>query len=209
MKILFKRTTWGLLLILAGVLFLLQNFNLLPESDLLWGGVFALGGLIFLSAFFKSRANWWAAIPAFALFGLALVLLWELLPLPRLSDERSTAAFLGLLGVGFAAVYLRTPQRWWAILAAGVLFSLTAMITLEGVRGLSDTSIFLFGMGLTFFVLAVLPPRASRQRWALWAAFGLFLAGALRFMPPSQLLKILWPAVLILLGLWLLLRKSG
>ena len=67
MKVLTNRYSWGLLLIAGGVLLLLQNLSIIPDSAALWAIVFAAFGLYFLLVFFSGRERWWAAFPAFGL----------------------------------------------------------------------------------------------------------------------------------------------
>lgn len=62
-----RRLLLGGLLILAGILVLLQNLKIFALDNLVWGILFAGGGLIFLYFLFENRSNWWAAIPGFTL----------------------------------------------------------------------------------------------------------------------------------------------
>ena len=69
-----NRLFWGILLILGGVVFLLQNLGYFELGDLFWALLFGLGGLFFLSVFFPNRANWWALIPGLTLLSIAVLL---------------------------------------------------------------------------------------------------------------------------------------
>ena len=65
----------GILLVVLGLLFLLQNFDLFNINvlgDLIWGVLFGAAGLVFLWVFVSNlEGNWWAVIPGFTLLGLA------------------------------------------------------------------------------------------------------------------------------------------
>ncbi|NMC77859.1 MAG: hypothetical protein GYA59_00740, partial [Chloroflexi bacterium] len=66
-----KWTNWriylGALLLLLGGFGLLQSLGLLPAGSylmgILFGGLFLLGGLAFLSLLLQNRENWWASFP--------------------------------------------------------------------------------------------------------------------------------------------------
>ena len=71
MKIITNRKLWGLLMVGAGVLILLQNLNVLPPISIIWVAAFGVAGLLFLIAFLGPGNSDWAAFPAFTLLGLA------------------------------------------------------------------------------------------------------------------------------------------
>jgi hypothetical protein len=210
MKIFTSRFTWGLLLIAAGAIFLLQNFNVLPQSPSVWGTGFVIVGVFFLLGFLSNRENWWAALPAFTLLGLAVIVLWEVLPTRGLSDDLTGAVFLGMIGLGFIAVYVRAPKQWWAIIPAGALFSIASIVTLETVvrapGPVEIGGVLFIGMGVTFLLVYILPGAGGRRSWALWPALGLLLFGGLITAAATDLLGILWPVGLILAGLLVILR---
>jgi len=210
MKIFSSRFTWGLLLIGAGVIFLLQNFNVLPQSPSMWGMAFAIAGVFFLLGFFSNRAYWWAAFPAFGFLGLALLAFWEVLPTRNISDDLMGAVFLGMLGLSFIAVTLREPKHWWAIIPAGALLSIASVVTLQAlVRDPGPVQIggvLFIGMGVTFLLVWLLPSTGGRRGWAIWPAISLLLFGGLITAAATDLLGVLWPVGLILAGLLVLLR---
>ena len=58
-----SRILWGSLLILGGILFLLQNLNIIQVGGLFWAILAVLGAVFFFYIFFSNRLNWWALIP--------------------------------------------------------------------------------------------------------------------------------------------------
>ena len=99
----------GILLVVLGLLFLLQNFDLFNINvlgDLIWGVLFGAAGLVFLWVFASNlEGNWWAVIPGFTLLGLAgLVAFGDFL------GEAGAALFLGAIGLSFLG-HLRGPAR--------------------------------------------------------------------------------------------------
>ena len=115
-------------LIVMGALMLLERLGLFRGVvDLFWGAVFLIGGAYFLYRFASNPSiDWWAAIPGFALVGLASESL-----LPRMFGDWGGLFFLGALGLSFFAVYLSGRHRWWAIIPGGVLITLAVSRSLR------------------------------------------------------------------------------
>jgi hypothetical protein len=207
MKWLESRVLWGSLLILGGVLFLLQNLGILPLGDVFWVIVVGLGGLFFLSFFLQSRGNWWALIPAFTLLSITALILFNQFA-PGVSGNWGGSIILGGIGLSFWAIYLVERANWWALIPGGVLLTLSATVGLEQLfPGLETAGVFFLGMGLTFALVAALPNPQGEMRWAWIPAGILLLMGVLFMAAAGDLLKYLWPAGLILAGLFLLYRS--
>lgn len=206
-----SRAIWGILLIGAGLLFLLQNFGILRHlSGLVWVGLFGAGGLAFLYFFLTDRHNaWWAAIPGCTLLGLAGVILFsDYAPAPL--DQIGGGLFLAAIGAGFGLVYLTDPSKWWALIPAGVMATLGVVATADefGPRGADHGGIFFVGLGLTFALVAV-APGGQERRWALIPAAVLLIMGVLIGFSAMNLFGYLWPLALIGGGLFLLWRNRG
>lgn len=210
MKIFSSRITWGLLLILTGAIFLLQNLNVIPQNPTVWGVLFGLGAIYFLFGYLSSQENWWAAIPAFVLIGLTMMALWNVLPTRNVPEDLSAAIFLGMIGLGFIAVYLRAPKQWWAIIPAGALISIAGVVALEALIAepgpVEIGGVLFIGMGVTFLLVFLLPSAGGRRGWAIWPAISLLLFGGLITAAATDLLGVLWPVGLILAGLLVILR---
>ncbi len=205
MKNLDFRVLIGGALILLGALMILERLHFLPGLlNVFWGVVFLAGAAYFLYRFAGNPAgDWWAAIPGFALAGIAA----ETLVPPALGDWHGFL-FLGALGVGFFAVYLSGRQRGWAIIPGGVLITLGIIAVLSQKMGVPDTGSVLFvGLGITFLLVAIL---ASMQ-WAYIPAIVLLVMGALIGTAFASAFNFIWPAVLIVAGLlliWQFLRRA-
>jgi hypothetical protein len=197
----------GVLLILGGILFLLQNFNLIP-SDLgwLWSIVFAVVGAGFLSVFVANRAVWWPLIPGLVLLDLAvLILLGELAP--GFAGRWGGAVFLAGLSLPFWAIYLVSRINWWSLIPAGVLATLGAVAALgPEEQGAQSGGLFFLGLGLTFLIVWLAPTAGGRMRWAIWPAGVLLVMGALLTTPFGTPSNLVFPAALVLAGAFLLFR---
>lgn len=192
----------GVLLVFGGVLALLDAMGVISNAGgIFWGLIFAAAGTLFLYMLLNDRENWWAAFPAFTLFGLAAQAF-----LPESLDAFDGFVFFAGISLGFWWVYFTDRSHWWAIIPAGVLLTLGATSALDNlVAGDSNGSFFFLGLGLTFILVAILPGGNDRQ-WAYFPGVGLLVFGALLGTPARGLSEYLWPAVLILLGGYFVVR---
>lgn len=207
MKIFNSRIAWGILLILGGFLFLLENLNILAIGGLFWALLFALAGVAFLSTYFADRTGWWAIIPGIIFLSLGGLIGLGVLA-PRLADTLGGAFFLGGISLAFWLVYFVDRRNWWAIIPAGVMATVALVAGLgEAAPGMEIGGLFFLGIGLTFAVLGVLPNTGANLRWAFIPAGIMVVFGLLITAASINLINYVWPALLILGGLFLLLRS--
>ncbi len=207
MRIFGSRIAWGLLLILGGMLFLLENLNIISISGLFWAILFVLAGLAFLSTFYSDRSAWWAIIPGVILFGLGVFIAMNELA-PGFSGVVGGAIFLGTISLAFWLVYLANRANWWAIIPAGVMATLAIIAGLgELAPGMELGGLFFFGLGLTFALLGVLPQHAGNLRWAFIPAGIMIIFGVLITAAAANLINYVFPALMILGGIYLLFRR--
>jgi hypothetical protein len=206
MKWLESRILWGGLLVFGGVLFLLQNLNVIAFGDIFWAALFGLAGAFFVSIVAQNRANWWALIPAFILFGIAFQILFGVIA-PGLRSILGGGLVLGGLGLGFIIIYLLNREHWWAIIPAGVMFTLAVVTILGNSNPELDTgAAFFFGLGATFALVALAPSPSGPMLWA-WAPAGiLLLMGIFVLFSALDLMAYLFPLALILAGGYLIVR---
>lgn len=201
----------GLLLVIGGSFLLLQTTGIVVvASSLVWSLLFILGGVAFLAMLPAQRGVWWPAIPGFALLGLGVVLALRVAA-PFSPSSWGGAAFLGFLGLGFATAYLIRPANWWAIIPAGTLFTIAAAAAIAappGGRAAEGGPIFLLGLAVTFILVYLAPAPGGRRTWALFPAavflgLGLITGATTRVVATS----VVWPAILIAAGAYLLYRS--
>jgi len=201
-----SRILWGTLLILAGVVFLLQNLFNFNLGGFFWGALLGLGGLFFIGIFISNRATWWALIPGFTLLGVSATVLVSSI-FPRAGDIFGGVFVLGGIGVAFIAVYLTDRRNWWAVIPAGVMLTLSMIVFLDQILGgFGSGGVFFLGLGLTFAVVALLPTPNGRMNWAWYPAGILFVMGILISAAAENLFGYIWPIALILAGLVLIYR---
>jgi hypothetical protein len=182
----------GAALVLGGILMLLDKSGVLRgATDFFWAGLLAIGAGIFLWWFFGDPNRWWAAIPGFTLLGMAA----STLLLDRLGW--GGLAFLGGIGLGFWAVYLRRREQWWAIIPGGVLLTLGLTSALTEAFKVTETGgVFFVGLGITFLLVALL----AKMKWAFIPAAVLLLLGFFLGTPFVGVLEYLWIGVLLAVG---------
>ena len=193
------RVLWGLLLVAAGVLFLLNSIGTISIGDYQWAIILVIGGLAFLSVFLADRDQWWALFPSFGLLIGGTILFLES-AFPQLRGDFGGAIAMGGIGLAFLVIFLVNLKNWWALIPAGVLFSLAAMFVL----GFESGGVFLIGLGLTFGVLGFVPTEHGRMRWAFIPAVILILVGGFITLLSYNLFALLWPLGLIAAGVMII-----
>jgi len=207
MKRLESRVLWGLLLIAGGLLFLLDSLGVIAVGAVVWPFLLGIASLAFLIVFLTApQTNWWAAIPGFVLLGLTGTILFDELA-PAAAEAWGGSLFLGGISLAFWAVYLVDTDNWWAVIPAGVLLTLALIAGLpEDIQGIETGGILFLGIGFTFVLLALLPTSEGRMTWPMIPALVLLVVGALVTAAAAELINYVWPAFLILGGLYLLYR---
>lgn len=207
--------TLGVVLIAAGVLLLLDVLGVVNGASLIWPVIFGAAGVSFLALFFRSRDNWWAAIPGFVFAGLAVVTAWGIL-LPTSAQGWGGSLFFLFLGGGFMAVYLRERGNWWALIPAGVLWTLAVVTAIPADSGgMVVPAVLFLGIAATFAALTAVPVRTGKgpdghiithMKWPLFPAVILGVMGLLFAVQATALLSglnLVVPVVLVLGGAYL------
>ncbi|PWB74407.1 MAG: hypothetical protein C3F07_07720 [Anaerolineales bacterium] len=164
---------WGILLIGFGALALAQQMGYMDQlPDSVWIWIFALISLVAFVAYATSGWKQWGWLfPAGIFGGLAVT---AALALNNVGNAAvGSPLFFGLL-LPFAAAYLTDRKNnWWALIPGGVMLFL-AMVTLlvDNVGGEWVGSLFLFLIGLSFFVVYL---NNRTRSWALLVAYILFV----------------------------------
>lgn len=195
------RLTLGGLLILGGILALLDTMGIIGNAGgIFWGLIWGAIGIFFISLLLNDRQNnWWAAFPGFTLLGMALSSF-----LPNSIDFLGGLLFLGGISLAFWWIYFTDTSRWWAIIPGGILLTLGAVSTLDDISGFDTGGLFFVGLGLTFLLVAVLT--GQEQSWAWYPTVILLIFGALVGIPSVDITNYIVPAILILIGGFMIFR---
>lgn len=214
-----KRNTilWGGALLLVGVFLLLVNQHALDPYAPTWQYVVAalcgLGGIAFLILFVRDVVHWWPIIPAFTLLTVGVIIFLTTQTAAVAGEVLGSILFFGI-ALAFAVIFLLDRNRWWAIIPMGVLLlvsATTALSTFQVSPGVISATLFI-GMGFVFLLVYLLGPHKREVWWALvpataLVAFGLFTFVFSKATGDLQLTVVSWwPALLVLLGVFLLVR---
>lgn len=207
---------WGGGLFIAGVFLLLVNQHVLDPYAPAWkyilAGLFAAGGIALLVLFARDVARWWPIIPAFTLLTVGLIIF--LTTQTDLVGEVLGAILFFGIALAFAVIFLLDRHRWWAVIPCGVLLvvgATTVLSTLGVSPGLLSATLFI-GMGVVFLFVYLLGPLKREVWWALLPATALIAFGLFTFVFSKATsnwqmnLVAWWPALLVLLGVFLLVR---
>ncbi len=175
MKVKRMNLVWGIVLILAGGLFLVQNLGWFGDfSPSVWTIIFACLSLLFFVTYFVNGIKEWGWLfPACIFAGIAITLFMVTLGL----DE----AYLGapvLIGVGLpflAAFLIDRRENWWALIPMWVMAVLSLIVFIvDRVDGEIIGSVFLWAVGLPFLVVYLTD---HSRKWALIPGFILLAVG--------------------------------
>jgi hypothetical protein len=168
--------------------------------------VLAAIALPFLIVFLRNRTQWWALIPTYVLFAVALMV--GLIGIRVLRDEAIATYVLWAIALPFLIVFLNNNNQWWALIPTYVLGAIGLMVGLIGLRILNDLLIpayVMFAIALPFFVVYL---RDSKQWWALIPA-GIMAVIGLSFFIAEAAVGYIGPVVLIGVGVWIVVRQLG
>lgn len=207
----------GAVLVVFGAIALLQMQGVIPRFESavwekVWPPLFAAAGLAFLAAFVTNvRERWSAVIPSLLLLALGA--------LGFFGDQLGQAGgslFLGALGLSFLLVFVVRRDFWWALIPAGVLFTLGVVAWLDDggrttaigpfARDALTPGIFFLGLALTFFAVFLALGGKKGRWWALITAVVLALFALAVSATISGWALWIWPALVILAGAAMVLR---
>lgn len=195
-----KRFLFGGLLVLAGVIFILQQLFNWSIGGVFISMLFAAGAFVFLFVYLSDRSKWWALIPGFTLLGLAAIIATGDL-FPRFGGRFGGTIFLGCIALAFILVFITRRDFWWAIIPAGVLTTLAIMTAIPAGNGLFTGGFFFLGIGATFGVLGLLPV-GKKDKWPWIPALILLVFGSM--LTTGALARSQTPFGLVFAGVFLL-----
>lgn len=195
------RALWGGFLIILGVVLLLQYFVDLGVWP--WAAFLGFFGLAFYAFYATDRQQKWMLLPSYILLAIAAML--ALIELDILRDDAVAIYVFVAIAIPFIYIYLRDQRAWWALIPAYVMVALTGLIGLEALgvfSGDTEVSYIMFTIALPFLYVYA---RNSRHWWALIPG-GIMTVIGLAFLFTADVGKYIGPAIIILIGLWILLR---
>ena len=164
---------WGLILILAGAVFLVEQLGLIPNlAAVVWAFIFAGASLLFFFTYFSAGTHEWGWLfPATITAGLAATI-W--LAEMGVEGTLAGAVFMASVSLPFWLAYaIDRRENWWALIPGWATAVITLVILLaDRVAGEFIGSLMLFAIALPFFAVYL----ANREHW--WALIpGFVLSG--------------------------------
>ena len=197
----------GIVLIVAGSVFLLQNLGVFYGGVNLLGAI-AIGSVGVTSLYFyaNNRENWWALIPGTTLIAIALNIFLDTV-FYSLGNILGGGIVLGGIALSFWLIYFtQRGSFWWAIIPAGALSSLAVVSVADEIFH-DAGGIFLLGLGATFLFIANLPGYDGQLKWAYIPGWILIAIGIISLPFMGSALNILFPLALIAVGGYVLYRN--
>jgi TM2 domain-containing membrane protein YozV len=187
-----------ILLAIAGLLAVIA-WNLLVDDAIATYVMLAIA-VPFVVVYLRDRKQWWALIPAYVMVVIAFIILFS--ETGGLPDYLVGTFVLVSIGLPFLVVYLLDRTRWWALIPAYAMFSISAIIPLSelGVDEMLIPAYVMFAIAVPFLFVYL---RDRTNWWALIPGGIMTLIGAIMLLS-VQLVEYLLPIAIILAGVWIL-----
>ncbi len=189
---------WGGLLILLGVAFLLESFDIFRfAARLVWTLVLVGIGLPFWFVYLSDRTRWWSLFPGSVMTGIGLGVL--------VGGSLAGVLITASISLPFWLVYFTDRRHWWALIPGWTMLAVSAIVLL-GWLGLDwfIGPFFMFAIAAPFLVVYVL----DRDQWWALIPGGIMAVIGMAWLV-AELMKgfAFWPVALIALGIWLIYRS--
>jgi hypothetical protein len=122
-----------------------------------------------------------------------------------LQDEGVTFFVLPAIALPFLVIFVRDRAQWWALIPAYVLLVVAVMIGLTESGLLDDelvASYVLFTIAIPFFVVYA----RNRSQWWFLIPGGILAIVGLSFLIAEGAVEYIGALVLVLIGVWMLVR---
>jgi hypothetical protein len=176
-RFIFWRTDFvGIAMIISGIIFLLNNFNIIRMQNVLpsefiisriLGILFVISGIIFL--FFQGAGGrlFWLWLPAGFLFTIGLDIL--IIGINNIFTPDSGIVFSIGIGLTFLLIFLFRKKHWWSLIPAGISLGFAIWIIL--IKNNSYIGyhpiILIFNLGITFIIIYIYSVQKIKKKWAL------------------------------------------
>ena len=186
-------------MIAIGGLLAVVAWNLLVDDAIATYVLLAIA-LPFVAVYLRDHRQWWALIPAYVMFVIALIILFS--ETAGLPDYLVGTLVLVSIGLPFLVIYLLDRTRWWALIPAYAMFSISVVVPLDelGVNEMLIPAYVMFAVAVPFLYVYL---RDRTNWWALIPGGIMTLIGAIMLLS-VQAAEYLVPIAIILAGVWIL-----
>jgi hypothetical protein len=202
MKSYWWRMVAGVLLMAAGALLLLVEFERITLEGPIWGPLFLLGGAaFFLILWLSDRSDWWPVIPGGVMFAWGVSTL-----LGNLGVAGWFVALIGMAGSALPFLYIFARNRrsnWWALIPGGIMLLVGLATALGELLGGDWVATFvLWGIALAFALVFA----ADRRNWWALIPAGVMALIGFSVSPVVASVSLLFGLALIVFGVIVILR---
>lgn len=200
----------GILLIAIGIILFLNELGYPFLEGPVWGAfvLFALSMVAFWG-YFQDRAVWKIVVGTFLLFLSGTILAEHM---GYIYGDYTGTLVLWCLSAAFFTVFFLKREQWWAIIPAGVLFTLGLIVALEAGWYIDDDFIpvvLFLGISFPFWMLYFMRNDINQLGWAIWPAALLLLFAVMMFGKVYywDFEDFFFPGLLIVVGALLIVRS--
>ena len=193
---------WGSLAILLGLMSLLGNFTHL--GPWVWSAALIFSGLGIYGLYATDRSEKWMLVTSYVLLVIGIMV--ALINLGIIRDEGVATFVLWAIGLPFLWVYLRDRTQWYYLIPAYALFAVGLMVGLIGLRVLDDFLIpayVMFAIAVPFIGVYF----QDKKKWWALVPGGIMGVMGIAFMLADDSVRFIVPVVLIVAGIWVLVRQ--
>ncbi len=193
----------GGLMVLFGALMLIEVFYEL--SAWIWVAVLIASGLGVYGIYAITRTEAWMLILSYTLLVTGIMV--ALITVDFLADPFIAAYVLTAIAIPFVYAFFRSERtRWGLLIPAYVLIAVGVMVLLIETDILSEDSVPAYVLLAVTLPFLVVFGRDSKQWWALIVG-GITAIVGLSFLIAADVAEYVLPALLILVGGWILVRQ--
>mgnify|MGYP000737145721 CR=1 FL=1 len=172
---------WGLVLVVAGLVWMAQNLGWIGDfAPQVWMGVFVVFSLMFFASYFLNGVEQWGWLfPALIFGALAITVA---LGAAGIESALVGAPIFVAVGAPFVVAYVQDRTRWWALIPAWVMAVLVLVLLMaDTVPGELIGMVVLWGIAIPFAVVYL----RNRTQW--WALIPAAVLGVIGLIPPLTL----------------------
>ena len=165
------------LIVLGFILFAGTFFRFEFEGEYVVAIFFGLAALFFLKLYIQNSGRWWSLV----LTSICLIVTFAVfIENSRIIDDDYIGVAVNwIIGATFLTVFLQNRKHWWAIIPAGVFFTVGFVVFRESSSffwfgEINSGFYMLLGLAITFGVLYYMTNEERNLSWAAYPALGFF-----------------------------------
>jgi len=202
----------GVLLVLAGIAFLLNSLGYVSlDEEYVFALLLLCAGVVLVAAHFLLHYRVWAAIVGgVCIFIGAAIGVEHSMILP---EEALGIVLFGIAGLLFLSALRQGRKNWWAVIPGVFCLILAAEVALDIIGWRAEHYqgvVFMAGLGVMFGIIYFLKDGTHNLGWARYPSLVFWILAVLAWVGSDindPLERFIFPAILVALGGWLVVRS--